>query len=79
MGWGEHALDGVTKAKIASLTFTARRLARSEIEDLEGLARQFRLDPLIVRRVLENEGLLEKQGAAASSPKATTVELRAIK
>lgn len=71
-------MDGMTRAKIASLRFTARRLSRSELNDLDELARRFQLDPLIVRRVLENEGILESRGGSAASPKSTTVELRAI-
>lgn len=51
-------VDRVTKAKVESLIAEFRAWAPGEVrEGVEDLARRFRLDPMIVKRIAQNEGI----------------------
>lgn len=67
-------MDRVDKAKLESLIAEIRSWPPGEVRsDAENLARRYRLDPMIVKRVAESEGIafepspVPSQGAATSS------------
>ena len=71
-------MDRVTKAKIESLQYALRAIKPGEEPpDVNQLAQKYQLDPLIVQRVAEGEGV-ELQGspgeddAEASDPRSPT-------
>jgi hypothetical protein len=71
-------MDRVTKAKIESLQYALRALSPgAEPPDVNDLATKYQLDPLIVQRVAESEGV-ELRGtpgdgdAEASDPRSPT-------
>lgn len=51
-------MDRATRAKIESLLYEVRSWAPGSPQaDVEELARRYRLDPLVVQRLLESEGV----------------------
>jgi hypothetical protein len=68
----EMRMDRATQARIESLLFEVRGWAEGTARPpLAELARRFRLDPLIVQRILESEGI-EVEGAEATSADAAS-------
>jgi hypothetical protein len=50
-------MDRATKARIDSLIFAMRGLDPGALVPVEELARKYGLDPLVVRRLAQSEGL----------------------
>lgn len=51
-------MDRTTRAKIASMLYEVRAQPEGEaLASVDELARRFRLDPMVVSRILEAEGL----------------------
>lgn len=50
-------MDRATKARIDSLVFALRARDRDELVPVEELARRYQLDPLLVHRLAQEEGL----------------------
>lgn len=50
-------MDRATKAKIESLLYEVRRFTDRAPWDPEALARRFQLDPVVVRGLLETDGV----------------------
>lgn len=50
-------MDRVTRAKLDSLVHALRTCGREQLGSVEALARRLQLDPMIVRRVAEQQGI----------------------
>ncbi len=63
-------MDRVSKAKVDSLLAELRSWPAGELRsDVESLARRFRLDPMIIRRIAQTEGVV-LEPETAPSPRA---------
>ncbi len=61
-------MDRVTRAKLESLIHELRSRSVSELGSLHDVARRFQLDPLMVRRVAEGEGVTLDGADASAEP-----------
>ena len=57
MRYDDGAMDRATKARIDSLVFQLRQRSRDVPVPVDDLARRYQLDPLMVRRLAQAEGL----------------------
>ncbi len=60
-------MDRMTRAKVDSLVHLLRTWPEGESVSVEDLARKLQLDPMIVRRIAEEQGLRVQEGAGAST------------
>ncbi|MEM6293761.1 MAG: hypothetical protein AAGA54_20975 [Myxococcota bacterium] len=61
-------MDRVTRAKLESLIHELRSRSVTELGSLADVARRFQLDPLMVRRVAEGEGVSLNDAEASAEP-----------
>jgi hypothetical protein len=70
-------MDRSTRARIESLLYEVRRFPERAPWDPEALARRFQLDPVVVRGLLETEGVAFVGDAdGEADPNSTTMVMR---
>ncbi len=57
----------MTRAKVDSLVHQLRTCPTGELGSIEDLARKLQLDPMIVRRIAEEQGVSLQDGSGAAS------------
>ncbi|MBV1857967.1 MAG: hypothetical protein KUG77_06105 [Nannocystaceae bacterium] len=60
-------MDRMTRAKVDSLVHLLRSCPKGELASVDDLARKLQLDPMIVRRIAEEQGIRVRDGDAAAS------------
>lgn len=55
-------MDRMTRAKVDSLVHELRTCAKGELRSIDDLARKLQLDPMIVRRIAEEQGVSLRDG-----------------
>ena len=63
-------MDRMTRAKVDSLVHELRRCPAEELPSIDDLARKLQLDPMIVRRIAEEQGVSLRDGHGAVSAEA---------
>ncbi len=60
-------MDRMTRAKVDSLVHQLRTCPTGELGSIDDLARKLQLDPMIVRRIAEEQGVSVRDGSGVES------------